>query len=168
MSRTDAGMPKGPLPSARKSRADQASTVLAADPQGKVVIVLHGLFKTRSSMDEVSKYLAEKGGYSVLNISYSSTRADIAANAKSLASIVEHLEGVEEIDFVVHSLGSLIVRHYLGDQIDAESGRKPDPPDRKLHCDVGAPESWHFIRRPTVGRQQIVQRHVSIRRGRYG
>jgi pimeloyl-ACP methyl ester carboxylesterase len=100
--------------------------------QGKVVIVLHGLFKTRSSMDDVSKYLAEKGGYTVLNISYSSTRADIGANAKSLASIVEHLEGVEEIDFVVHSLGSLIVRHYWGDQTDPDNGRKPDPRIKRI------------------------------------
>jgi pimeloyl-ACP methyl ester carboxylesterase len=93
---------------------------------GKAVIVIHGLGRTRASMKHLARYLEENGDYTVFNISYPSTREDIATHAKRLAKIVEHLDGIEEINFVGHSLGNLIVRHYLGDQTDAKTGRKPD------------------------------------------
>src|SRR5581483_579983 len=60
------------------------------------------------------------GGLTIINVSYASTRADIAQHAKALAGIVNNLDGVTEIDFVGHSLGNLIVRYYLHEA--AQSG----------------------------------------------
>ncbi len=94
--------------------------------QGKAVIVLHGLGADRTHMDVMAKYLRDHGGYTVFNVTYPSTQRDIAANAQSLGHIIEHLDGIEEINFVAHSLGNIVVRRWLADQTDAASGRRPD------------------------------------------
>jgi len=85
--------------------------------KGKAVIVLHGLFRTRSSMAELCDYLQRQGGYTVFNVSYPSTRRDVGGHARSLARIIENLAGIEEINFVAHSMGNLVVRHYLADRM---------------------------------------------------
>jgi pimeloyl-ACP methyl ester carboxylesterase len=104
--------------------------------RGKVVLVLHGLTQSRSSMGKLCKYLEEHGDYTVLNVGYPSTQGGMADHARSLARIVENLDGVEEINFVAHSMGNIVVRHYLADraakQSDGEeppggTGRRPAP-----------------------------------------
>lgn len=87
-----------------------------------VVIVLHGLGRTRSSMAGLAKYLAQNGDFTVMRFSYASTRSSLADDAKSLGRVVSHLEGVEEIHFVAHSMGNLVVRHLLGDQMQDACG----------------------------------------------
>jgi pimeloyl-ACP methyl ester carboxylesterase len=82
---------------------------------GKAVVVLHGLVRSRSSMDAMCRYLREKGRYEVFNVGYPSTRDDIAEHARSLRHVVQSLDGIEEINFVAHSMGNIVVRHYLGD-----------------------------------------------------
>jgi len=77
-------------------------------------------------MAELAKYLQDHGRYTVFNVTYPSTQRDIAANARSLAHIIDHLDGIEEINFVAHSLGSIIVRRWLADQTNAAAGRQPD------------------------------------------
>jgi pimeloyl-ACP methyl ester carboxylesterase len=95
--------------------------------KGKAVIVLHGLIRTRSAMKSMAAYLHDEGGYAVFNISYPSTRKPVAYHAANLAKIIDGLEGIEEIHLVGHSLGNLVIRHYLADQTDEANGRKPDP-----------------------------------------
>jgi pimeloyl-ACP methyl ester carboxylesterase len=94
---------------------------------GRAVILLHGLGGWHSTMQPLANYLKDNSDFTVVNLTYPSTRADIAAQARALAGVVEHLEGIAEIDFVAHSLGNVIVRHYLGDQTDPAKGRAPDP-----------------------------------------
>ena len=100
--------------------------------KGKAVIVLHGLWGNRSLMSGLCKYLREKGRYTVFNVGYPSTQASIGDHARSLAGIVANLDGIEEISFVAHSLGNLVIRHYLADQTDAATGRRPDPRFRRF------------------------------------
>jgi pimeloyl-ACP methyl ester carboxylesterase len=83
--------------------------------KGKAVVVLHGLGRTRASMDSLCQYLHEQGGYEVFNVEYPSTQSDMADHARSLRHIVNNLYGIEEINFVGHSMGNIVVRHYLGD-----------------------------------------------------
>ena len=92
---------------------------------GRAVVVLHGLGRTRASMEPLCKFLREKGGYEVFNIEYPSTQYDIAEHAKALRHIVEHLDGIEEINFIGHSMGNIIVRHYLGDLDREDPLRQP-------------------------------------------
>jgi pimeloyl-ACP methyl ester carboxylesterase len=99
--------------------------------KGKAVIVLHGLFRSRNSMDSLCDYLAEHGQYEVFNVAYPSTQDDIGEHARSLAHIIDNLDGIEEINFVGHSLGNIVIRHYLGDlqRQEAQKHRTSDRPD---------------------------------------
>jgi pimeloyl-ACP methyl ester carboxylesterase len=82
---------------------------------GRAVVVLHGLIRSRASMDSLCRYLREKGGYNVFNVEYPSTRDDIAEHARSLRRVIDNLDGITEINFIGHSMGNIVVRHYLGD-----------------------------------------------------
>jgi pimeloyl-ACP methyl ester carboxylesterase len=50
----------------------------------------------------------------------------VAQHARALKSLIDNLEGVERIDLVSHSLGSLVIRHYLSDTTDPATGRQGD------------------------------------------
>ncbi len=80
-----------------------------------VVIVLHGLGAGRRFMNGISDYLREQGGYYVINVGYPSTMLTVNDYAQSLDSVIRHLEGVENISFVAHSMGNIVVRKYLRD-----------------------------------------------------
>jgi pimeloyl-ACP methyl ester carboxylesterase len=111
-----------------KSKRDRSLETM----RGKVVILLHGLGRTRSSTRHLAKFLSEQSDFTVLQFGYASTRADVAEHAKSLARAIENLGPVEEIDFVAHSLGNLVVRHYLGDEIERTEGRRADPRIKRI------------------------------------
>ncbi len=78
-------------------------------------------------MNSMSRYLHDEGGYTVFNVNYPTTRGTVADHARSLDRIIENLDGIDEINFVGHSLGNLVVRHYLGDHTRPELGIEPDP-----------------------------------------
>lgn len=80
-----------------------------------VVLVLHGHGATPVLMRGFVDYLRQTGGFHVENIGYASTLDDVGSFAKALDSVVRHLEGVESIDFVAHSLGNIVIRRFLGD-----------------------------------------------------
>lgn len=83
--------------------------------EGRAVITLHGLVRSRDHMDGIGRYLAEQGDYHWVNVSYASTRRSLDEHAQSLARVIAGLEGIDEIHFVCHSLGNLVVRRYLGE-----------------------------------------------------
>src|SRR5262245_2500556 len=94
---------------------------------GKAVVMLHGLIRSRDHMEGIGKYLADEGKYHVVNVSYASTRRSLDDHALSLSRVVAGLEGIEEIDFVCHSLGNLVVRRYLGEVNQSDPKWKVDP-----------------------------------------
>jgi len=94
--------------------------------KGKIVILLHGIFSFRPMMTSISKHLEEKSDYIVIDLAYPSSQRPVAAHAQSLARVIENLHGVEEINFVAHSLGNIVLRHYLGDHTDIARGILPD------------------------------------------
>lgn len=91
----------------------------------RVVLLLHGLVRSRESMDGLCEYLRGVGDYSVLNVSYASSRGTVADHAKALAKVVRHLEGITEVNFVAHSLGNLVIRHYFNDLNREASENRP-------------------------------------------
>ncbi len=94
--------------------------------RGKAVVVLHGLFRTRSSMSTLAEYLAEKGGYTVFRVGYPSTRRPVAGHAAALDRIIKNLDGISQVDLIGHSMGNIVIRHYLADQTDPAIGHRPD------------------------------------------
>jgi hypothetical protein len=83
--------------------------------EGKAIVVLHGLFRTRSSMATLSGALSKSGDYKTFRVGYPTTRGSVESHARSLDNVVRSLEGISEINFVAHSLGNLVVRHWLND-----------------------------------------------------
>jgi hypothetical protein len=83
--------------------------------EGKAVVVLHGLFRTRSAMSPMCASIKEAGGHSLFCMGYPTTRGGVTEHARSLDSVIRSLEGITEINFVAHSLGNLVVRHWLQD-----------------------------------------------------
>ncbi len=117
---------------------DKLKTELKLPPmKGKAVLVLHGLGGVRQLAADMANYLHENGGYLSFCLSYPSQYDDIGSHAKSLASVVEHLDGVEEINLVAHSMGNLVIRHYLA---DAEADGKTDRRIKRIVM-IGAPNN---------------------------
>ncbi len=96
--------------------------------RGRVVVTVHGLGRSRQSMAGIGKHLAEEGGFTWINVTYASTRDTIDAHAGALAQVVNELTDAEEVHFVAHSLGNLVIRRYLSDR----SQRKPEDQGPRL------------------------------------
>jgi pimeloyl-ACP methyl ester carboxylesterase len=93
--------------------------------KGKAVIVMHGICGTRLHMSKLSEYLETNGDFEVLNICYPTTQREVAEHAKTLAQIIDNLDGIEELNFVGHSMGNVVIRHYLNDR---KLAAEKDPP----------------------------------------
>lgn len=99
---------------------------------GRAVVLMHGLIRSHASMASMGDYLREKGHYTVFNVEYPSTRFSIEEHANNLAQVLESLDGIEEINFVCHSLGNIVVRRYLHDHLDARTGKPTDTRIRRM------------------------------------
>ncbi len=98
----------------------------SAPTRGKAVVLLHGLAAPRWSMHLLGRHLAKHGGYEIFNVEYASTRCGIDDHAKSLASVLKSLEGIEEINLIGHSMGNIVIRRYLAGQTK-DGGWSLDP-----------------------------------------
>jgi hypothetical protein len=99
-----------------QKRLDEIKVERGMPPGPKdVVIVVHGLGANRAIMNGLCDYLREKGGLAVVNFGYPSTLLEIGAYAQNLDSVVRHFSGVENVSFVAHSMGNIVVRKYLKD-----------------------------------------------------
>ena len=94
-----------------KAKVDKKIPALSKD----VVVVLHGLGANRGMMNGLCKYLRKNGKLCVVNVTYPSTMLSIEEYARSLDSVIRHLDGVETVSFVAHSMGNIVVRKYLKD-----------------------------------------------------
>lgn len=70
----------------------------------------------------ILRWRLKQFGYRTAQFSYPSIRHDCRSNAARLQRFVEKIEA-DEIHFVAHSLGGLIVRHLLYDFPDQKPGR---------------------------------------------
>lgn len=89
------------------------------------VVLLHGLSRTDFSMKRMERELLENG-YSVANIHYDSRDHSIeelvdGAIESGIAQCEQHL--VRKIHFTTHSLGGILVRHYLARKSISNLGR---------------------------------------------
>ena len=83
---------------------------------GRVILLLHGLVRSHDSMQSLADHLRANTTATVIQIQYASGQAPIAEHAAALAEIIRQLgPQVTSIDFVGHSMGNIVVRHYLAD-----------------------------------------------------
>ncbi len=78
------------------------------------VILLHGLGRTPQIMAKMADYL-QSLGYRVHNIDYPSTRYSIEELTDQIASqvIQKEIAANQPLHFVGHSMGALIIHHYI-------------------------------------------------------
>lgn len=83
-----------------------------------VVVLLHGLWRTRDAMAPLAEALRVEG-YAVVDVAYPSTRRTIEEHAAQVAELLDGLPGEgREVSFVTHSLGALVTRALLARSAD--------------------------------------------------
>lgn len=87
--------------------------------QGRAVILIHGIIRSSKSFEKM-RLACLKEGWITIPFDYPSTRKTIPENAQFLGQVIKSLEGVEEIDLVVHSMGGLVVRSWLDQQEEVD------------------------------------------------
>lgn len=87
--------------------------LMTSTAHASCVILLHGLARTSSSMTVMKERLLEQG-YHVINDGYPSRDASIEELAEiAIAPAIQICNDYDEINFVTHSLGGILVRQYL-------------------------------------------------------
>ncbi|MEM7434283.1 MAG: hypothetical protein AAF436_03955 [Myxococcota bacterium] len=89
-----------------------AKLVPPTPPPEHLVVLLHGLGRTRRSMRKVDRALAG-AGLSTARLDYPSTRDTIDNHAHRVGQLLNHMAMPSRLSFVTHSLGGLVVRKLL-------------------------------------------------------
>lgn len=101
-----------------RARLEEIRTAQKLAPMdGKAVILIHGIGRSSKSFHKMASVLRD-AGYHVFGFDYPSTRIEIPDSAEYLHQVIDSLEGIDEINFVVHSMGGLVVRAYLKEHRD--------------------------------------------------
>lgn len=107
-----------------------------AGRNGELVVLVHGLGRTRLSMVPLA-WALEREGYEVMNWGYSSYTRTVPELGRQLAVELESRPGArpERVHFVGHSLGNIIVRWVLANDPPEGVGRVVmlAPPNQGSH-----------------------------------
>lgn len=99
---------------------------------GPAVITLHGFGRSRGHMESLGRRLEADSRFAWINVNYASTRGTIDDHAATLAGVISQLDGLDELHFVCHSLGNLVVRRYLHEASTQEPRWQTDPRIRRM------------------------------------
>jgi pimeloyl-ACP methyl ester carboxylesterase len=87
---------------------------------GTIVIILHGFGSNSLMTRDLGEWLQERETHNhVFCMSYPSTMQSIFDHAKMLDRVIKNLPPtINRIDFIGHSLGSIVIRRYLSGPLD--------------------------------------------------
>ncbi len=77
-----------------------------------MVILLHGLFRSKDSFGDLPDRLTE-AGYEAAGFNYASMREGVQVSADRLNLVLDRLEDTDRVSFVTHSMGSIVLRAAL-------------------------------------------------------
>lgn len=86
-----------------------------------LVVLLHGWGRSRTMFGDLTQALSA-AGYEVARLSYPSTQGDLEQHAKDLETFLSRLEGHQQVSFVTHSLGAMVLRRMLADDPKFKNG----------------------------------------------
>jgi len=81
------------------------------------VVLIHGILRSSKSFSTIAARLRESG-WAAFPFDYPSSQIGIHEAADYLNSVVSHLEDLDELDFVCHSMGGLVLRAWFGEHSD--------------------------------------------------
>lgn len=82
-----------------------------------IVVLLHGLIRTDTSMKPLELALNSAGYKQTIRFGYASTRSALGQSAANLRRVLEGQHPQAEFCFVGHSMGNIVLRHLLGDLV---------------------------------------------------
>ncbi len=80
--------------------------------KGHMIIMLHGLGETKNIFKPLWRKALQEG-FLAAAINYPSTRKSLAGHVKQINFLLNHLEDVQEVSFVTHGIGGIILRKML-------------------------------------------------------
>ncbi|WP_337660265.1 esterase/lipase family protein [Anderseniella sp. Alg231-50] len=85
----------------------------SAAPQARhLVLLVHGIARGPATFGDLPGKL-RKSGFEARAISYPSTRGSIDDHAAQLERLLQRVQNVDEVSFVTHSMGGIVVRRLL-------------------------------------------------------
>ena len=86
--------------------------------QKKIIVLLHGVIRTRNSLDPLGRYLQSRNAADIISWGYASTRQTISQHADKFGELLGDFPKDAEIFLVGHSMGNIVVRSYLKTRTD--------------------------------------------------
>ena len=88
---------------------ERAEAQAPSERDSHLVVLLHGLGRSRASLDKLATEFSSQG-YRVCSLTYPSTRASVDEHVEGIREVLARLDEVEQVSFVTHSLGGLVAR----------------------------------------------------------
>lgn len=80
--------------------------------KGHMIIMLHGLAETKNVFKPLWRKALQEG-FLAAAVNYPSTRKNLAGHVKQINFLLNHLEDVQEVSFVTHGIGGILLRKLL-------------------------------------------------------
>jgi len=151
-----------------KNRLDEIQAEAGILPMtGSMVIILHGFGSNVLMTRSLGEWLEERKTHDhVFCMSYPSTSQSILEHARMLDRVVKNLPPtIQRIDFIGHSLGSIVIRRYLSGPLDDDwqvpenriAHRQQFSPDPRISRFVmlGPPNHGAVIAQRLIGNDPI-------------